>query len=415
MNKVFIKTMGCRLNKYDSDTLGGILISLGYEIVKDVSICDYFILNTCTVTNNADRKCKHVLRSIKKNNKNVITIVIGCGVQIDNDYVLKDYVDHVTKNNLEVIDILKNYTKLNKKISNNKVFVSLKRAMLKIQNGCDNYCSYCIIPFTRGSSCNVSQDKILDDINRVTNAGIKEIVITGINIGAYGATKTTHTKESRFADLLQIILSKTKIPRIRLSSLGPEFFNEELYQIFMNPRICNHVHLSIQSGSNKILSKMNRRYDISKIEEIVTRLRKIEPNIAFSSDVIVGFPGETEKDFDDTVQFIKKIELSKIHVFPYSNRQGTLASKMENQVDTIIKIKRSKELRAINEKLNKKFIQKNIGYKSSVLWESVNKTLIKGLTRNYLEIAIDKVDRGINIIEEIVLSNENMLIRMGGI
>lgn len=295
-------------------------------------------------------------------------------------------VDYLLPDMKSVIEFLEN--NIQKRVdSSSKVGMtnafpeSRSRALVQIQDGCDNFCTYCIIAPARGRSKSHSKTEIIEEINDRIKDGYNEVVLTGINIGAYGASTTKKPDESKFAELLEQILSKTDIQRIRLSSLGPEYFSDGLFEVLKNPRICRHIHLSIQSGSDTVLEKMRRQYIAKDVENIIKRLKKDVSDIAITTDIIVGFPEETDKEFKETLDFVKRNKLSKVHVFPYSIRKGTLAAEM-GQISPVIKQKRAKILQKEADKCRNEFIKGQIGKYVSVLWEGKQ----EGLTDNYIRV-----------------------------
>ena len=327
---VYIKTLGCKLNQYDSGKLLELLEENEIKTTNNPENAKVIIINTCTVTHSADHKSRQSIAHLKKFSPTAKVVIMGCGAEIDAEqYKKRKEVDLVSNNEEKIIKYIKTKSselkatrksKINKQHNEvNELWNRSKnnkrtRAIIKIQNGCENFCSYCIIPFTRGHSINVSEEEIINEIKKKENQGSQEIVITGINIGAYGAPKTTEPNKNRLTDLLKLILEQTNIPRIRLSSIGPQYFTDKLIQTINNPRICQHLHLSIQSGSNNVLKKMNRPYSIDSVIELVLKIRKQIPDIAITSDVIVGFPEETDTDFAETLQNLKKIKLAKTRI-----------------------------------------------------------------------------------------------------
>jgi threonylcarbamoyladenosine tRNA methylthiotransferase MtaB len=258
--------------------------------------------------------------------------------------------------------------------------------LVQIQDGCDNFCSYCIIAAARGGSKNRDQEEIIQEINDHVAHGFNEAVLTGINIGAYGASMTTKAEENHFAELLEAILDQTEVGRVRISSLGPEFFNEKWFEILKHPRICRHIHLSIQSGSSSVLERMRRFYDAPTAMQVVKRLQKEIPGIAITTDFIAGFPEESEAEFKETLDFVEEAKLAKAHVFPYSERQNTLASKMK-QIPIEYRKARARQLQELADELRNEFIQSQIGQTVGVLWEQCNGAgVYEGLTDNYIRV-----------------------------
>lgn len=396
--KISLKMTGCKNNHYELDQILRWAIKNGVPVVKEEE-ADYCIINTCTVTHVADKKSRQMIRRTKNNNGQLKTIVFGCGARMQKEEFEKVIeIDYLLPDITSVIGFLENSIQKQSDHEATNLFWDdsfRSRALVQIQDGCDNFCTYCIIVQARGRSKNRKIDEIIHEINDRKKEGYNEIVLTGINIGAYGASSTKKPAESKFAELLEEILSKTKIPRVRLSSLGPEYFSEELFDVLKNPRICRHIHLSIQSGSDSILKKMGRNYKAMDVEKIIGRLKKDIDGIAITTDIIVGFPEETYKEFEETLDFVKRNKLAKVHVFPYSVRQGTLAGNME-QVSDKTKKERAKTLQKLADKQRKEFIKEQIGKKTSVLWEKKN----EGLTDNYIKIKTKSAHEARSLTDE---------------
>ncbi len=414
--KISLKMTGCKNNRYELDKIILWAAENGVEFVTDESESDFCIINTCTVTHVADKKSRQLIRKTKNRNKNLKTIVFGCGARMQKDAFEEiDEIDYLLPDLPAVLEFLSErlseYTGNQKGSLPDSVGIEMakqgrndksrSRALVQIQDGCDNFCTYCITVLARGRSKNRLADEIIDEINHYIKNGFNEVVLTGINIGAYGCSKTTKPEESKLADLLQAILDEAIIKRVRLTSMGPEYFfkvsdgrrqtsadnlNNQLFEILKNLRICRHIHLAIQSGSDQVLEKMRRNYTVKQMDAIIKRLKKDIPGIAITSDIIVGFPGETDDNFQETVDFVKRNKLAKVHVFPYSIREGTAAAKM-NQVNDAIKKERAKKLQKIANEHRKNFIENQIGKELSVLWEKeVESGLWEGLTDNYIRI-----------------------------
>ena len=387
--KISLKMTGCKNNRYELDQVLLWCTKNGVEITSDDE-ADFCVINTCTVTHVADKKSRQLIRKTKNSNSNLKTIVFGCGARMQKEMFEKvGEVDYLVSDLDAVLELLEK--QLNTSIEGaigqsrlqNMGDISRSRALVQIQDGCENFCTYCIIARARGASKNRPIDEIIKEVNQHIKNGFNEVVLTGINIGAYGASKTTKPEESRLAELLETILQKTDIQRIRLSSMGPQYFSDKLFDILKNPRICRHIHLSIQSGSDSVLKRMNRYYTAIDVEQIIERLKKDIPGIAITTDIIVGFPEETDEKFEETLDFVKRNKLAKVHVFPYSIRKDTLAAKME-QVPDDIKKQRAKKLQSLADEQRREFIESQIGKKVSVLWERED----EGLTDNYIRIRI---------------------------
>ena len=391
--KIALKMTGCRNNRYEIEQVLRWAIDNKVEVVAEEE-ADYCIINTCTVTHVADKKSRQMVRKTKNANPNLKTIVFGCAARIQKeafegieevDILLKDLPSVI-----QFLEVQKNVIKRQGAVKRAKeAFVEhpRSRAMVQIQDGCDNYCSYCIIAAARGKSRSHPIDQIIHEIRNHEKEGHNEVVLTGINIGGYGASTTLRPQESYFARLLKELLQKTRIARIRISSLGPEYFSEELFDVLRHIRICRHIHLSVQSGSSTVLKRMRRQYDAAHVENVIKRLKTDIPDIAITTDFIVGFPQETEEEFQETLEFIKRNPLAKAHIFPYSVRDNTLAATLE-QVDDDTKKMRAKILKELTDAQREAFIQNQIGKEIPVLWETASpeNNIITGITDNYIRV-----------------------------
>jgi threonylcarbamoyladenosine tRNA methylthiotransferase MtaB len=405
--KIVIKTMGCKANRYESERLKDDLSEKA--LIADAEVCnfknaDMIIVNTCTVTHVADRKSRQAISHMKKLHPDASVVVFGCGVNVDQQgYKKLPNVDHVFTERKQIEDLVNN---MSDGCEHSTMPANRTRALVKIQDGCNNFCSYCIVPYARGREKSKPHFEILEEVNQKVEKGFKEIVLTGINIGAYN-----HNNHD-LAELIESILNETKVERLRLSSIEPHNFSEKFYRLFENPRFCPHLHISLQSGCDKILKSMNRRYSITDYEHLVKRLRKVSPNMSITTDVIVGFPGETEGLFNETINFVKKIKFSKIHIFPYSKRKGTIAADMSGQVSNEAKKGRCAFLSEIEKQMRADFYEKNIGDNAELLVEKSKDGFAVGFTKNYLKtrvhgefkdneiihIALDNVDNNIEMI-----------------
>ena len=394
--KVGIYTLGCKVNTYESEYISSLFRNRGYTITSFDDDCDVYVINTCTVTNNSDKKDKKIINHVR--NKDACVVVCGCFVESHKDYNF-DGIDIVigNHNKSNIVDLVEDYF-INKKqiklIDNNimkvgfedmaiTTFESRTRAFVKIQDGCENYCSYCIIPFVRGRCRSKDKDKVIEEITSLVNNGYKEIVLTGIHTGNYGSDLGI-----KFSSLLREILDISNLKRLRISSIEITELDEEFFELLSNPILCNHLHIPLQNGSNRILSLMNRKYTKEEFYKIVERIRSIRDDISLTTDVIVGFPGETDEDFKENVDFIKKIGFSKVHVFPYSKRNGTKAARMDNQIDSNTKKKRTKELLDVSLELENEYYNSFIGKNEKVLIEKVEDVYSYGHTTNYLYLKI---------------------------
>ena len=373
--KFFFRTLGCKMNWLDSAKISAALINAGHKQTKDITTAETVFVNSCTVTSVANAKSLHTAKQALKSRKQVIAF--GCATKIELEAWQKKLPQALVFQKKS--DLLQYFgAKLNEDI-----FPATNRTRLPIaiQTGCDNFCTFCITRIARGSHRNFTTTNIIKQIKHAEDLGIKEIVLTGINIGAWGCKNSNKPKESRFTELLEIILRKTKIPRIRLSSLGPQFLDQQFFDVFANLRICDYLHLSVQSGSDALLKKMNRPYGSNEITKIVQSVRS-RPNTAITGDFIVGFPGETSTEFNKTIRLVKNLKFAKLHVFPFSPREGTPAAQFDNQVPENIKKNRAEKLRKIGDQLHRAFLKSQIGNQLEVLAEGDN----TGLTTNYIKI-----------------------------
>lgn len=398
--KFYIYTLGCKVNSYESRIMTEDLINAGYVEEKDNNIpADIYIINTCSVTNTADSKSLKLIRQAIKKNKDAIIVVCGCLAQVKPETVNIEGVDIVigNKNKSKVSEYINEYVKnKNKKTDiydiSNVEFETMKlnnfdktRAFIKIQDGCNNFCAYCIIPYTRGSVRSKPREDILNEIDHLTLNGHKEIVLTGIHTGNYGSEFDNYD----FADLLNEIVKIKKLSRIRISSIEITELNDRVLEIIKNNNVLvDHLHIPLQSGSDEILKLMNRKYDTKYFIEKINKIRKIRPDISITTDVIVGFPNETDKNFNETIETIKKVDFSKLHVFPYSKREGTKAATMEGQIKEEVKKQRVMELLKLSKELENKYMNKFIGKTLTFIPEVYKDGYLIGHTGNYLLIKL---------------------------
>lgn len=398
--KFYIYTLGCKVNSYESRIMTEDLINAGYVEEKDNNIpADIYIINTCSVTNTADSKSLKLIRQAIKKNKDAIIVVCGCLAQVKPETVNIEGVDIVigNKNKSKVSEYINEYVKnKNKKTDiydiSNVEFETMQlnnfdktRAFIKIQDGCNNFCAYCIIPYTRGSVRSKPREDILNEIDHLTLNGHKEIVLTGIHTGNYGSEFDNYD----FADLLNEIVKIKKLSRIRISSIEITELNDRVLEIIKNNNVLvDHLHIPLQSGSDEILKLMNRKYDTKYFIEKINKIRKIRPDISITTDVIVGFPNETDKNFNETIETIKKVDFSKLHVFPYSKREGTKAATMEGQVKEEVKKQRVMELLKLSKELENKYMNKFIGKTLTFIPEVYKDGYLIGHTGNYLLIKL---------------------------
>lgn len=394
--KFLINTLGCKVNTYESNVIRDIFLNEGYE--ESNSNVDIAVINTCTVTNTSDSKSLKVIKHTIKNNPNAIVIVCGCFSQINPDrlkdmegvsIVLGNY------NKSKIMDYINQYKKDKKQIIdvrelNDEKFECMKlnnfnktRAFVKIEDGCENFCSYCIIPYSRGKVRSKLMEEVLDEVNTLVNNGHREIVLTGIHTGHYGAD----ILEYDFSDLLNEICKIKGLERLRISSIEITELDDKFLETLKNNKvIVDHMHIPLQSGCDKTLKEMNRKYDVAYFKDKINKIRSIRPNISITTDVIVGFPNETEDDFNTTVNTIKEIKFTKLHVFPFSVRKGTVAETMENQIDEKTKKERVHILMDISKELELDYMNKFIGCEVEFIPEVSKDGYIIGHTGNYLQI-----------------------------
>ena len=417
MKKVSFYTLGCKVNQYETNGMIQKFKESGYEIVDiEQEISDICIVNTCTVTNMSDRKSRQALRKIKEKNPNAVIVATGCYAQVAKVELEKMPEIDIVLGNDEKNDIVKYVEKFIKEkdklieiqdISNQKEFIDMgqitytekTRAVVKIQDGCNQFCSYCIIPYARGRVRSRSQESIINEITQISKKGIKEVVITGIHIASYGRD---FNNENGLIDLLEKINLIEGIERIRLGSLEPPIITEDFIKRLVKlNKICHHFHLSLQSGCNETLNRMNRKYSTDEFRKIVERLRMYYKDVILTTDIIVGFPGETEDEFEQTYKFLEEIKFYKMHVFPYSPRRGTRAAVMPNQIDGNIKEQRSKKLIELSNKNEKEYNEQYIGKEVEVLFEDREKEYYKGHTQNYILVKYKTAEELENTIKTV--------------
>lgn len=394
---------GCKTNQYETNGMIQNFQSKGYEIVDFDKEADIYIINTCTVTNMSDRKSRQVLRHAKKNNPESIVVACGCYVQVAKNEIEKiPEIDLCigTNEKADIVKYVEEYLNSKKRVELENVlyeaqydefgsvtYTEKTRAVIKVQDGCDRFCSYCIIPFARGKVRSRLPENIIKEIKQIAKNGIKEVVITGIHIASYGKD---FEKEYRLIDLLEEINKIDGIERIRLGSIEPLLISEEFVsRLSKLSKICHHFHLSLQSGCTNTLKRMNRRYTIEEFKVIVERLRNVYKDVILTTDIIVGFPDESEEEFETTYNFLKDIKFYKMHVFKYSERKGTKAAEMKNQIPANIKEERSKILLELSDKNENEYLDKYLGKKVEVLFEEKDGKYYKGHTANYIMVNLE--------------------------
>ena len=387
-----------------------------YEIVNQNDVADIYIINTCSVTNMSDRKSRQMIRRAKEKNKDAFIIVVGCYAE-----VAKDEIEEID----EVDLVLGNHQKANidkyieaffdgKNLEDNVIenyfydfgsitYTEKVRAVIKVQDGCNNFCTYCIIPYARGRICSRKPESVIGEITKIADEGIKEVVITGIQVSAYGKD---FDNDYRLIDLLEEINKINGIERIRLGSIEPLMITDEFCErVSKLDKMCHHFHLSLQSGCDKTLKEMNRKYTTQQFRDVVKRLRNLYDDVILTTDIIVGFPNESDEDFETTYKFLEEIKFYKMHVFKYSQRKGTVAEKMKNQVPAEIKDKRSKRLIQLSDKNELEYLKKYVGKVVRVLIEEKDGDYIKGHTENYIMVKTKSVEDLANKFVDVVVNS----------
>lgn len=402
-NTFNIITLGCKVNQYESEAVEELFLQKGYE--KAQTNADIYVINTCTVTNMSDRKSRQMISKARRDNPDAIVAVMGCYSQVKPEEVAEiEGVDIVlgSRNKENVVDlcedILQNKDAIDKIIapSETKTYEELEisnqtemtRAYIKIQDGCNMYCSYCLIPYARGNIVSRDIDSIVEETKRLASNGFKEIVLTGIHVASYGKDFDSNIS---LIDVIEAVASVDGIKRIRLSSMEPRHISLDfLERMKATGKACDHFHLSLQSGSDDILKAMNRKYDRKIYKEKVDLIREVFPNAGLTTDIIVGFPGESQRNHEETMEFVDDMKFAKTHLFKYSPREGTRAAKMTGQVDGNIKKQRLHDLEKIEEKNRMAFLEEQIGKTLEVLIESKSdlEGYSGGYSTNYLKVNV---------------------------
>lgn len=395
--KAAIHTLGCKVNIYESEYIINILKENGYQIVDFDSKADIYIINTCTVTNTSDKKSEKMIKRARKQNKDAIIIVMGCHAQIKGDNIDADIIIG-NKDKSKIISLIEEYQENKNKIKRIynldnvsfedmyiSSFNSHTRAFVKIQDGCDAFCSYCIIPYARGPIRSKDPKTVIKEITSLVENGYKEIILTGIHTGKYGKD-INYT----FEQLLKEIIKIKNLYRIRISSIEINELTDPILNLIKdNQVIAKHLHIPLQSGSDKILKLMDRKYDLKFYKDRIEKIRKMIKDVSITTDLIVGFPNENEKDMEDTLKFLKEIKFTKIHTFPYSKREGTKAASMENQIDETIKRKRVKTVLELSDQLEQDFYQSKLNETEEVIIEQTKDGKSYGYTSNYIKVEIN--------------------------
>lgn len=411
--KVALHNLGCKVNAYEVEAMQQLLEKAGYEIVPFTEGADVYLINTCTVTNIADRKSRQMLHKAKKMNPDAIVVAAGCYAQADTEKLKEDNaVDLILGNNqkTQIVEVLKEYEKEHSKqvqvieINHTKEYEELSieqtaehvRAYIKVQDGCNQFCTYCIIPFARGRVRSRKIADVLREVETLASKGYKEVVLTGIHLSSYGVDFSKEERESLLS-LIQAVSKVEGIQRIRLGSLEPRIITEEFLEgIVATGKVCPHFHLSLQSGCNKTLKNMNRRYSAQEYAEKCELIRKYYPAPALTTDVIVGFPMETEEDFEESYEFVKNIHFYETHIFKYSRRHGTKAAAMDGQLTEAVKAQRSEKLLELHDIRAKEYEEAMIGKTIELLLEEEieedGKMWYVGHSREYVRAVIEKTE-----------------------
>ena len=418
--KVAFYTLGCKLNFSESSAIGRQFNDAGFETVAFTDQADVYLINTCSVTDHADKKCRKVVKEALKHSPNAYIAVVGCYAQLKpkeiseipgvdivlgaaEKFMIIDYITDLTKQEKTLI--------FNQDISEAKDFISSysfgerTRTFLKVQDGCDYTCSFCTIPLARGASRSDTIQHVIEQANKIVASGVKEIVLTGVNLGDFGIINGI--RENKFFDLIQALDQVDGIDRIRISSIEPNLLSDDIIEfVSQSNKFVHHFHIPLQSGSNKVLALMRRRYKREVYAERVANIKSLMSDCCIGVDVIVGFPGETQKDFLDTYNFLNELDVSYLHVFTYSERENTAAAEMKGAVPGAIRAERSKMLHILSEKKRRAFYQTQVGKSTQVLFEADHKNgFIHGFSRNYVKVRAPYDPLLINDIKQVKFQN----------
>ena len=425
MRKIAFYTLGCKVNQSDTASMEGIFRRAGYEVVDFGSPADVYLINTCVVTNTGQRKSRQIINRAVRHNPLSLIVVTGCYPQTAPEEVraiagvdviignqerarIVELVEQALEN--KQTEILDNVQKMTVDTKFEELGVGTEtdktRAFLKIQEGCNQYCTYCIIPYARGPLRSRSLESIRSEVAKLVEAGYKEVVLIGIHLGCYGKELAKEGKHITLYDAVQAVLSVEGMCRVRLGSLESVEVEPRLLELMANePRLCKHLHLPLQSGCDKILQAMHRPYDTARFTQLLQQIRAQVPDVAITTDIIVGFPGETEEDFATTLAFAEKCGFAKMHIFPYSKRKGTPAEKMPNQVDEAVKGERAARLAAVDEKLHQAMLKQMVGKTEEVLFEQpVDEVHMEGLCGPYLRVVVSGTSELANTIANVKIT-----------
>lgn len=425
MRKIAFYTLGCKVNQSDTASMEGIFRRAGYEVVDFSSPADVYLINTCVVTNTGQRKSRQIINRAVRHNPLSLIVVTGCYPQTAPEEVraiagvdviignqerarIVELVEQALEN--KQTEILDNVQKMTVDTKFEELGVGTEtdktRAFLKIQEGCNQYCTYCIIPYARGPLRSRSLESIRSEVAKLVEAGYKEVVLIGIHLGCYGKELAKEGKHITLYDAVQAVLSVEGMCRVRLGSLESVEVEPRLLELMAKePRLCKHLHLPLQSGCDKILQAMHRPYDTARFTQLLQQIRAQVPDVAITTDIIVGFPGETEEDFATTLAFAEKCGFAKMHIFPYSKRKGTPAEKMPNQVDEAVKGERAARLAAVDEKLHQAMLKQMVGKTEEVLFEQpVDAVHMEGLCGPYLRVVVSGTSELANTIANVKIT-----------
>ena len=425
MRKIAFYTLGCKVNQSDTASMEGIFRRAGYEVVDFGSPADVYLINTCVVTNTGQRKSRQIINRAVRHNPLSLIVVTGCYPQTAPEEVraiagvdviignqerarIVELVEQALEN--KQTEILDNVQKMTVDTKFEELGVGTEtdktRAFLKIQEGCNQYCTYCIIPYARGPLRSRSLESIRSEVAKLVEAGYKDVVLIGIHLGCYGKELAKEGKHITLYDAVQAVLSVEGMCRVRLGSLESVEVEPRLLELMANePRLCKHLHLPLQSGCDKILQAMHRPYDTARFTQLLQQIRAQVPDVAITTDIIVGFPGETEEDFATTLAFAEKCGFAKMHIFPYSKRKGTPAEKMPNQVDEAVKGERAARLAAVDEKLHQAMLKQMVGKTEEVLFEQpVDAVHMEGLCGPYLRVVVPGTSELANTIAQVKIT-----------
>jgi len=384
--KIALDSLGCKLNQAETELLAGQFADAGYKLVSRPGEADVYILNTCTVTHIADRKCRQRLRLAHHQNPDALVVATGCYAERAPHELAQTQGVNLVFGNEQKSHLLQSLEDSGCLSHAGSIPgphyhpTPRTRAFIKIQDGCNSFCAYCIVPVVRGRERSLPAEQVVNEVKRRTDAGYKEVVLTGVKIGSYNYDGTN------LRGLLECILAETEVTRLRLSSLQPREISPELIRLWHDARLCRHFHLSLQSGCQRVLERMKRHYSTSDFEEAVSLIRESVPGAAVTTDIIVGFPGETDEEFQESYDFCQQTEFARIHVFPYSPRQGTEAAQMPRMVAEKVKKERSQQMLALAGKSANSFRQRFLGKTMAVLWEKQSDGIWTGLTDNYIKV-----------------------------